>query len=80
MQAQIFQFVQGETASLSASGGTSYAWDNGAGMGSPVSIESYIYPTTYTVTVSDANGCTSLDATTVTVKTASTRTAMRLRV
>ncbi|MBK8473002.1 MAG: hypothetical protein IPL33_13030 [Sphingobacteriales bacterium] len=28
----------GETASLSASGGTSYAWDNGAGVGSPVSV------------------------------------------
>ncbi|MBK8474458.1 MAG: hypothetical protein IPL33_21030 [Sphingobacteriales bacterium] len=59
----------GETASLSASGGTSYAWDNGAGVGSPVSV-SPLSTTTYTVTVSDANGCTSLDAVTVTVETA----------
>ncbi|MBK8472999.1 MAG: hypothetical protein IPL33_13015 [Sphingobacteriales bacterium] len=42
----------GETASLSASGGTSYAWDNGAGVGSPVSV-SPLSTTTYTVTVTD---------------------------
>ncbi|MBK8474453.1 MAG: hypothetical protein IPL33_21005 [Sphingobacteriales bacterium] len=59
----------GETVSLSASGGTSYAWDNGAGVGSPVSV-SPLSTTTYTVTVTDANGCTSSDAVTVTVEAA----------
>ncbi|MBK8472996.1 MAG: hypothetical protein IPL33_13000 [Sphingobacteriales bacterium] len=58
----------GETVSLSASG-LSYAWDNGAGVGSPVSV-SPLSTTTYTVTVTDANGCTSSDAVTVTVEAA----------
>lgn len=50
----------GETASLSATGGVSYAWDQGLGSGASQSV-SPSSNTTYTVTVTDANGCTDTD-------------------
>jgi hypothetical protein len=56
----------GGTATLTAARGTTYAWDNGAGTGSPVSV-SPASTTTYTVTVTDGNGCTATAATTVVV-------------
>ena len=42
--------------SVTATGGVSYAWDNGLGSGDTKSITA---PGTYTVTVTGANGCTS---------------------
>ncbi len=56
----------GLVANLSASGGTSYTWNQGLGVGQthPVSPAS---TTTYTVVGSDANGCTATDSVTVTV-------------
>jgi gliding motility-associated-like protein len=56
----------GETTTLSASGGTSYDWDNtlGAGQSHNVSPSSN---TTYNVEVTDANGCTATDDVTVNV-------------
>lgn len=48
---------------LSASGGVSYAWNNGGTQGGTVSPTS---TTTYTVTVTGANGCTATDEVVVT--------------
>ena len=56
-------FCQGGTLSLTASGGTAFHWSNG-------STSAVINPTTsntYTVTVTDANGCTASKSQTVTV-------------
>jgi predicted transcriptional regulator len=55
----------GESATLTASGGVSYAWstgDNTAGI-----TVSPIITTTYTVTVTSANGCTDTDDVIITV-------------
>lgn len=55
-----------ETTQLGASGASSYVWDNGAGSGSTVNVS----PTgslLYTVTGTDANGCTAQDVVMVTV-------------
>ncbi len=49
--------------SASASGGTSpytYAWNNGM-TGSPINVSGIAVTTTYTVTVTDAKGCTATD-------------------
>ena len=55
----------GETASLTASGGTSYAWEGGE------TTESIIldpaFAGTYSVTVTDDNGCTDIAIATITV-------------
>jgi len=48
----------GSSTTLNAGGGISYSWNPGALSGSPVSV-SPGSPTTYTVTGTDANGCTS---------------------
>jgi len=59
-----FAVCDGESTVLSATGATSYAWDNGVTNGT-----SFI-PTataTYTVTGTDANGCVATDEITVTV-------------
>lgn len=56
---------QGGTANLTASGATTYTWDNGAGTGDNVSV-SPMQTTTYTVT-GTTNGCTATDQVTVTV-------------
>lgn len=56
----------GDTTALSASGASSYAWNNGAGSGANVNV----FPstsTTYTVTGTDANNCSNIDQVTVTV-------------
>lgn len=51
---------EGETANLSASGGTSYNWDNGLGAGQNQSVTPST-TTTYIVTITDANGCEDTD-------------------
>ena len=56
----------GESTTLTASGGTSYTWDNGLGAGASHTV-SPASTTTYTVTVTAANGCTDTDQMTVTV-------------
>jgi photosystem II stability/assembly factor-like uncharacterized protein len=52
------------TTTLIATGGTAYAWDNGATQGASVTPTT---TTTYTVTVTAANGCTATDDVVVTV-------------
>ncbi|MFZ4543608.1 MAG: T9SS type A sorting domain-containing protein [Saprospiraceae bacterium] len=52
------------TTILNAVGGVSFAWDNSAAQGDEVSPAT---TTTYTVTATDANGCTATDQMTVTV-------------
>lgn len=64
----------GDNTSISATGGTTYTWDNGAGTGSSVSV-SPTATTTYTVTGTDANGCVNSDQLTVTVNALPTITA-----
>ncbi|MBU6342577.1 MAG: hypothetical protein KGS48_13870, partial [Bacteroidetes bacterium] len=55
----------GASATLTATGGTSYAWSNGVNTaGNTVSPAS---TTTYTVTVTNANGCTATASSTITV-------------
>ena len=51
----------GNTASLTASGGISYSWNPGAISGQTITLSPSI-STTFTVTVTDVNGCTSTDA------------------
>lgn len=60
---------KGNQVTLSATGGTSYVWDNG--LGSTATGQTITFTagstTTYTVTVTDASGCTGTDDVTVTV-------------
>ena len=54
----------GDTVQLNASGGTSYVWDPGTGLSNsnianPLAFP--LQPITYTVTVTDDNGCTDTD-------------------
>ncbi|MEM6344659.1 MAG: gliding motility-associated C-terminal domain-containing protein [Bacteroidota bacterium] len=60
----------GDTVTISAIGGTTYSWDNAGSLGSPNSATTTAFPTvttTYTVTVTDPNGCVDTDVITVTV-------------
>ncbi len=57
---------EGETTTISATGGSSYNWDNGLGAGATHTV-SPVTTTTYTVTVTDANNCTDTDAVIVNV-------------
>ncbi|AEA44078.1 choice-of-anchor L domain-containing protein [Fluviicola taffensis] len=59
----------GGNTTLTASGGITYTWDNGLGAGNGVSV-SPIITTTYNVTGTAANGCSSTDALTITVNAA----------
>ncbi len=63
---------EGGTATISASGATSYAWDNGAGSNASATV-SPTSTTTYTVT-GTTNGCSATDQVTVTVNTATSST------
>jgi hypothetical protein len=56
---------EGESTPILASGGTTYAWDNGAGTNALATV-SPMTTTTYTVT-GTINGCSATDAVTVTV-------------
>jgi gliding motility-associated-like protein/uncharacterized repeat protein (TIGR01451 family) len=55
----------GSSATLTASGGVTYLWSNGSTVSS-ISVTPSV-TTTYTVTVTDANGCTGIDQVIVTV-------------
>jgi hypothetical protein len=54
----------GDQATLSGTGGVSYSWDNGISNGIPFTP---LATATYTVTATDANGCTNTDQVLVTV-------------
>lgn len=56
----------GTALTLTGSGATSYNWDNSVADGTPFTPSS---TNTYTVTGTDANGCSNTDAITVTVNT-----------
>lgn len=58
----------GDDATLTATGASSYAWDNGAGIGASV-IVSPTTNTTYTVIGTDGNGCENSGQLDVTVNT-----------
>jgi uncharacterized repeat protein (TIGR01451 family) len=57
---------EGDTVILTASGGATYSWSHGAGNTAAVAV-SPIVTTTYTVTVTAANGCQDTDDITVDV-------------
>ncbi|MBI3509645.1 MAG: PKD domain-containing protein [Bacteroidetes bacterium] len=64
----------GQSTTLIGSGGTSYNWQPGNGS----TANFFVTPastTTYTLTVTDANGCTGTDFVTITVNTCSVPTA-----
>lgn len=68
----------GGNTTLSASGGTSYSWLPAASLSNPAIFNPVASPgvtTTYTVTVTDANGCMNTDAVTVTVNALPTANA-----
>jgi len=56
----------GESTTLTATGGVSYSWDNGLGVGNDFII-SPIITTTYTVTGIDGNNCSNTDDVLITV-------------
>ena len=58
----------GQSTTLTANGGTSYVWDNSLGIINPVVVAPNI-TTTYHVTVTDANNCTSSATSIITVNT-----------
>ena len=60
----------GDTTQLSASGGITYQWSPTAGLSDPSIASPSAFPsstTTYSVTVTDGNGCTAIDSVVVTV-------------
>ncbi len=57
----------GESVTLTASGGTNYVWSNS--VNTAANTVSPVTTTTYTVTVSDAAGCSAIASETVTVNT-----------
>ena len=61
---------KGNTAILRATGGVSYAWSVAGSIGNNISVTP-LTNTTYTVTVTDANGCIATDNITITIKTIS---------
>ena len=56
----------GESVTVSASGATSYTWNNGLGAGASHVVSPSV-TTTYQVTGTDGNGCTGTDQVTITV-------------
>jgi len=59
-----FTACAGSNITLTATGATTYSWDNSVVNGTPFAINA---TTTYTVTGTDANGCVDTDEVTVTV-------------
>ncbi|MCJ8163928.1 gliding motility-associated C-terminal domain-containing protein [Pontibacter sp. E15-1] len=62
--------IQGRTAELRATGGVTYLWEPAEGLNNPTLARPIASPqetTTYTVTVTTAEGCTATDEVTVTV-------------
>ena len=57
---------EGENATISAAGASTYSWDNGLGSGASQSV-SPTSTTTYEVTGADANGCENTDQVTINV-------------
>lgn len=58
----------GETATVQASGASTYSWSNGLGTGNPKTTPILSSNTNYTVTGTDANNCTGTAVATITVK------------
>ncbi len=58
----------GESTALTASGGSTYAWSGGLGSAPGITVSPSV-TTTYTVVVTDVNGCTDSETATVTVNT-----------
>jgi trimeric autotransporter adhesin len=56
----------GQSATLTASGGVSYVWNNGLGAGNGFTVSPAV-TTVYTVVGTDGNGCTGTDDITVTI-------------
>ncbi len=56
----------GNSTTLTATGGVTYSWNSGLGIGNNLSVSPAI-TTTYTVTGTDAGGCTGTDNITVTI-------------
>lgn len=63
---------EGDTITLTGSGGVSYSWNNGVTDGVPFVVNT---TTTYTVTGTDGNNCTNTDQITITVNPAPSVTA-----
>ena len=57
---------QGTSTILSASGGVTYTWNNGVGLGNGITVNPNV-TTTYTVSGTDANGCIGSDDVLITV-------------
>ena len=64
---------EGESSSLTATGGVSYLWSDGQ-LGANITV-SPLVQTTYTVVVTDANGCTASAQTTVSINQATATAA-----
>jgi len=62
----------GGSTDITATGGVSYFWSGGLGSGATQTLTNITSNTTYTVTVTDANGCTNTDAIAITVGSALT--------
>ncbi|TNE53929.1 MAG: T9SS type A sorting domain-containing protein, partial [Bacteroidetes bacterium] len=56
----------GDTYTLTATGATTYSWDNGIGAGNNINVNPSV-TTAYTVTGVDANGCQNVDQILITV-------------
>ena len=63
------KILSGSSLSLVASGGVSYSWDNGLGTDATQDLNP-IATTTYSVTITDAYGCTDVASQTITIITA----------
>jgi gliding motility-associated-like protein len=59
---------EGESITLTATGGTAYVWSSGGGNAATATYNSLNTTTTYTVTATDANTCSATATATVTVQ------------